>query len=276
MIARYDFFKTKYGEELLIDLIRLEDLEKYIRATPIHRLSYYDITVIDGGRGTFSIDGSEYPLRKGTVLFSAPGQIRKWNTTTTLKGYVVIFESEFLNGFFNDHGFVESLPLFNRPGTVGLKAGDYRHLTTILASIEAEIGTADRHMLRALLYQVLMFLSRRFNSNGKLLPNRYVDRFVQLVNDFYKEKRSATFYAGELNITVGHLTSLVREHFGTSTKQFILNRNILEARRLLQYTTMSVDQVAETLNYESTSYFVRAFKRQTGSTPLNFRKRADR
>jgi len=51
---RYDFNKTKYGKELLIDLIRLETLEKYpIRNRP-HVLSYYDITLITGAAG-FSI-----------------------------------------------------------------------------------------------------------------------------------------------------------------------------------------------------------------------------
>lgn len=69
MIIQYDFFRTKYGQELLIDLIRLEDLEKYIKASPVQRLSYYDITVITSGYGSLVIDLHEQPLEQETVFF---------------------------------------------------------------------------------------------------------------------------------------------------------------------------------------------------------------
>ena len=72
MITEYDFFRTKYGEELLIDLIRLEDLEKYIKLSPVQRLSYYDITVVTDGKGTFTIDNHKQDLRQNLVFFSSP------------------------------------------------------------------------------------------------------------------------------------------------------------------------------------------------------------
>ena len=91
MITQYDFFRTKYGDELLIDLIRLEDLDKYIRFSPVQRLTYYDITIIADGNGTFNIDGYEQDLRQGSVFFSAPGQIRKWNTSETPQRFCTDF-----------------------------------------------------------------------------------------------------------------------------------------------------------------------------------------
>lgn len=273
MIARYDFFRTKYGEELLIDLIRLEDLERYITATPIHRLSYYDITLISDGDGTFSIDGVEHPIGQGTILFSSPGQVRKWDTNKTPKGYVVIFEDEFLTTFFNDTSFVEQLGFFNSPGGMQLERDDYYHLVSVMEAIGKEVSvlTNDRHMLRALLYQLLAFLNRKVTSNNKKHLNRYVAGFVGLVNTSHHQQRSVNYYADHLNVTVGHLNSLVKEHLGVSAKQYILNRTILEAKRLLQYTSMGVDEIATALNYESTSYFVRIFRLQTGDTPLHFR-----
>src|SRR5688572_2051360 len=108
MITQYDFFRTKYGEELLIDLIRLESLEKYIKLSPVQRLTYYDITIIADGQGTFSIDSHEQGIRRGSIFFSSPGQIRKWKTDRVPKGYVLIFENEFLCTFFNDTQFVQN------------------------------------------------------------------------------------------------------------------------------------------------------------------------
>lgn len=63
----------------------------------------------------------------------------------------------------------------------------------------------------------------------------------------------------------------MRRALGQSTKQFIQNRRIEEAKRLLRYTDLSVTDIAEHLNYDTATYFVRAFSRQTGTTPLQFR-----
>jgi AraC family transcriptional regulator, transcriptional activator of pobA len=112
MITRYDFFKTKYGEELLIDLLYLEDLERHITLSPVQRLNYYDITIIASGEGTFSIDNYEQSLKCGSVFFTSPGQIRKWRTSKIPNGYVLIFQEEFLCTFFSDTQFIQNLSYF--------------------------------------------------------------------------------------------------------------------------------------------------------------------
>ena len=60
-VKKYDFFKTKYGDELLIDLIHLETLEKYMVVDCPHYLTYYDITLLIDGKGYFCVglDGVE-------------------------------------------------------------------------------------------------------------------------------------------------------------------------------------------------------------------------
>jgi len=285
MITQYDFFRTKYGEELLIDLIHLEDLDKYIKLSPIQRLSYYDITVITRGNGTFTIDDHEHILKQGNVFFSSPGQIRKWTTTETPQGYVLIFEDEFLCTFFNDTHFVHNLPYYNsheHPRVLPLEPNDYNQLIILLKDIQTEITsfkTNDKHILRALLYQILVLLSRKFIStypaSQKRPVNNYVSRFIQLVDRNHHQYRAVDHYARELHITSGHLNSLVKDYFGISVKKYILNKNILEAKRMLQHTDMTIEQIATRLNYETTTYFVRTFRAHTNLTPLGFRKQAN-
>jgi AraC family transcriptional regulator, transcriptional activator of pobA len=285
MITQYDFFKTKYGEELLIDLIRLEDLEKYIRCSPVQRLTYYDITVIAEGQGTFSIDNYKQPVKQGSVFFSSPAQVRKWNVTGIPKGYVLIFEEEFLCAFFNDIQFVQNLSCFNsydNPSSLQLEPKEYDQLITLLLDVRNEISSFknnDKHLLRALLYQILILLNRRFisvyPSSRKKPVNRYVSRFIQLVNANHHQYRAVDHYAQQLYITSGHLNTLVKDCFGISAKKYILNKNILEAKRMLQYTNMGIDEIACRLNYETPSYFVRTFREHTNMTPLYFRKHKD-
>ena len=281
VIVQYDFFRTKYGDELLIDLIRLEDLDKYIKASPLQRLSYYDITIIIDGCGTFSVDGCKKQLQRGCIFFSSPGQIREWDTTVPPKGYALIFEDEFLCTFFNNAQFIRQLSYF-QPGVVSpvleLVSDDLLKLTALLKDIKAEIPVSDnddKHMLRALLYQALVFLNRKFvaahPSSVKRNTNRYIERFIQLADIHFIDERSVAYYARELHITSGYLNSLVKEYYAVSVKKYILDRTLTEAKRLLLYTHMSVDEIALHLHYESTTYFVRTFRAHTQLTPLVFR-----
>ena len=61
-IPEYNFHKTKYGAELLIDIVALKGIKKYLPQKLLHRLTYYDITFITEGEGHFSINEQEYPL----------------------------------------------------------------------------------------------------------------------------------------------------------------------------------------------------------------------
>ncbi len=108
-IPSYDFYKTKYGEELLIDVVDLNYIKKYIRIHPIHQLSYFDITFITGGTGFVAIDNRKYAVAPGDVIFSMPGEIRAWEKNHQLTGYALIFEEAFLLSFFNDPLFLQNL-----------------------------------------------------------------------------------------------------------------------------------------------------------------------
>jgi len=281
IVKKYDFFKTKYGDELLIDLIHLETLEKYIMEDCPHRLTYYDITLLTGGKGYFHIDQSRYSIQKGTILFSSPGQIRYWNIETLPGGYVLIFEEEFLSRFLNDQQFINTLKYFNtgsNPPKIDLAATDIQYVTNLMENIKQEIETFsrnDKHILQALLYQALAWLNRKYTATYKTAGtenyNKYISQFSGLVNKEFKSQHSVTYYAENLNITSGHLNDLCKSHLGINAKTYIQSRIILEAKRLLLYTDLQIEVIASQLSFEETSYFIRWFRQFTGITPLSFR-----
>jgi AraC-like DNA-binding protein len=282
IVKKYDFFKTKYGDELLIDLIRLESLEKYITTDEPHYLSYYDITLITGGKGFFSIDHSRYPIEPGTIVFSSSGQVRCWDIELLPTGYVLIFEEEFLSCFLNDSQFISGLRYFNTysfPPKLSLSPQDVQYLIKLEQDIEQEIrtfNTTDKHILRALLFHVLVWLNRKYSDVYPAIvttdSNRHVRLFVNLVNREFAHHHTVSYYADALSITAGHLMDLCKSHLGISAKQYIQNRIIIEAKRLLLFSDLQVSEIALRLNFEDTSYFVRQFKHSTGATPLSFRK----
>ncbi|WP_455584387.1 AraC family transcriptional regulator [Bacteroides sp.] len=279
-IHQYQFYKTKYGEELLIDVVTLDSIRRHIGRHPVHILSYFDITVITGGSGCFSIDGKQYVLERGDVIFSRPGEIRAWDKNNLPQGYALIFEEEFLLSFFNDLSFIQNLSYFNR-NRVSAKiniVNIYIRIENLIQDIIAEVNNKqekDKHILRALLYEMLMLLNREYLKTHAVIEensqNRYIDGFIRLVDKDFRTHHDTKYYAGELCITPNYLNEIVRKSMNISPKCYIQNKIIQEAKRLLSYTELTVSEVADNLNFENLSYFIRLFRKHTHLTPLQYR-----
>ena len=78
-------------------------------------------------------------------------------------------------------------------------------------------------------------------------------------------------YAKMLNVSAGHLSDLVKDHFGKTPSDLIQERMLLEIQRILLHSNDSIKEIANTLNFEDPSYFTRFFKKHTGQSPQDYR-----
>ena len=283
-IPRYTFYKTKYGSELLVDVVELKYVKRFLTKGTVHTLTYYDITFITEGEGNFSIDNQTHKVIPCDVLFSKPGEIRNWDTGHIVNGYALIFEDEFLSSFFKDPLFVQHLSFFN----VGRKSAGlhlsnelYVRMLHLLSDIKTEIDSYkqnDVHVLRALLYEALMLLDRAYQkmlsdgSTHKEASNTRISKFMEWVGADLREHHSVQYYADKLCITPNYLNESVSSAMGISAKQYIQNKVVEEAKRLLVYTELPISEIAFELHFSTVSYFVRCFRQCTGETPLSYRK----
>ena len=176
-IPQYDFYKHKYGDELLIDVVPLNTIKKYLKEQPVHILTYYDITLITSGEGEFLIDHQANRVKPQDIIFTRPGEIRKWDDKTIQDGFALIFEEEFLLSFFNDPAFLRNLSYFHterRSSKLSLDKKAYGRISELISEIDKEIKdyqSKDKHLLRALLYETLMLLNRLYASSNALPPD---------------------------------------------------------------------------------------------------------
>ena len=282
-IPRYTFYKTKYGSELLVDVVELKYVKRFLTKGTVHTLTYYDITFITEGEGNFSVDNQMHKAVPCDVLFSKPGEIRNWDTGHIVNGYALIFEDEFLSSFFKDPLFVQHLSFFN----VGRKSAGlhlsnelYVRMLQLLSDIKTEIDSYkqnDVHVLRALLYEALMLLDRAYQkmlsdgSTHKEASSIHISKFMERVGADLREHHSVRYYADKLCITPNYLNEIVSSALGISAKQYIQNKVLEEAKRLLVYTDFPISEIAFELHFSTVSYFVRCFRQSTGETPLAYR-----
>lgn len=285
LIPQYTFYKTKYGSELLIDVVDLKYTKKYLETSIIHKLTYYDITFVTEGEGLFSIDNQTHPAIPGDVFFTKPGEIRHWDTQHITNGYALIFEDEFLSSFFKDPLFVQHLPYFNIGRTdckLHLTDKLYPRMLQLLSDIKVEINAYRRHddvqVLRALLHEALMLLNRAYlqeastRNTDKETNSLHLDKFIRLVHADSRKQHSVRYYADKLCITPNYLNEVVNTALNISAKQYIQNKVMDEAKRLLVYTNLPISEIAFELNFSTVSYFVRSFKQCTETTPLSYRQ----
>jgi two-component system, response regulator YesN len=74
-----------------------------------------------------------------------------------------------------------------------------------------------------------------------------------------------------VRLSAGHLNKLFREYAGTTVIEFLNAERVVRARRLLRESKLRVHEVASSVGYNSPRSFIRAFKRQTGITPAQYR-----
>jgi AraC-like DNA-binding protein len=142
-----------------------------------------------------------------------------------------------------------------------------------------EKKTNSQHIIAALKLLALLYQLRDFVSDfqqweqGFTTPQQILfKKFIQLVNNYYLEKRTIEEYAELLFITPNHLSQMVKAASGKNALSFINERIMTEAKSLIRYTDFDMAQIAWQLNFSDPANFGKFFKRQAGQTPLEFRK----
>ncbi len=278
-VPRVAFDRRKYGRHLLIDVAWVHELTGFIVGAP-HALEFFDVILVTRGRGCLWLDSHRHAVRPGTMFFTTPGQIRRWDTTR-LDGMCLFFEETFTRDFLQDDAFVRRLPYFHvDPARAALMLGPAaaRRVQARLAAMQREIAHYRRDstdLLRAQVHETLLVLARHYAAAHRVQPqrptHRVVSRFLELVERDAVRRHRVADYAAELAVTPGHLSVLCTEYTGQRAKRLLHNVLAARARRMLLYTDESAARIGVSLGFEDASYFSRFFRRETGQTPTAFR-----
>jgi AraC family transcriptional activator of pobA len=135
-------------------------------------------------------------------------------------------------------------------------------------------GAAE--IIRALLRILLVKAGRwRVREPASTTPQRalsLVRNFQLLVELNFKDWQALAPYARELGVTINHLNDVISEATGRPAGEHIRQRRLLDAKRLLLYSELSVAEIGYRLGFKDPSYFGRFFRRYESRTPAEFRE----
>ncbi|WP_407426799.1 helix-turn-helix domain-containing protein [Arcticibacter sp.] len=248
-----------------------------------HRHNFYHIVLFTKGRGTHAIDFENFEVRPYQIYFMIPGQVHSWDFQGVVDGYVINFSTSFFQSFLLRPDYLENFVFFNgslSQAVIDIPLSKQQHLGAVFEQILLEFNHQGRFgsdLLRTLLLQIFIGVSRTITEHDVPVASTYnqilLRNFRLLIDKHFNELRLPKEYADLLYITPNHLNALCNDTLGFSAGELIRKRVMLESKRLLVNLNLSISEIADQLNFSDNSYFSRFFKKYTGTSPEEFRKK---
>lgn len=239
-----------------------------------HRHDFFQLTFVIKGKGWHEIDFKKHKINGRQIFFMKPGQVHSWAFAKGAQGYVIEFTRESLPSVSAKSLFLlKQIPLI--PDAVTFKKEllwqDFAKTCELMIKAFTNKSEYFEVSLEGLLQSLLVPLLRASEGSTQHNTSTLIEKFQHLVDEYYQTEHQVGFYAKKMNMTPKALTMQVRRSLKKSPRAVIQERFILEAKRMLSYSDMSVAEVGYELGFDDANYFTRFFTKAAKISPSNFR-----
>lgn len=242
-----------------------------------HRHDHFTIILVEKAQGSHQIDFQHYDLAPNLVFFISPEQIHHLTITDGVpQGQVLMFTPDFLLEYSILPERLSELDLFfncDEAKPLALSLAQMQELQGYLSKIASESASENAYRWEAIgaWLKLLLLDLRRIKSNLHQENIRWDKRKAEIVRQFkhdveahFRQWHQVQQFAEAQTLSSNYLNEVIKSETGTSAKDFIQNRLLLEAKRLAQYSDLTVKQIAFTLGYEDVAQFSKFFKKSEG------------
>lgn len=249
------------------------------------RINALGVLFCSKGSILISSDLEHHVINPRSMFVCPPGSIVQIESEQDAAVHFIFCEEEFVNRVHLDQK--QLLHLFMEVRTTPCLQLDDSEWSSINHTLE-EIFTEGRSgredpfsaeimysLFRAVAYRISRVIDDRMKTRKETpsLPRHtaYFNAFIEELSHNYMQERSVGFYADRLHLTPKYLTTLLRTTTGRTATQWIDDYVVLEAKNLLKYSSMNIQEVAYYLHFPNQSFFGKYFKQHTGMTPSAYR-----
>lgn len=242
-----------------------------------HRDDHYLFFLLEKGSGTLMIDFNQIQLSGSMLYYVLPTQVHNRMRNEALEGWFIAVDTALVP--VECRNVFESSLLLQQP--YALNEARFRQCRTLLVLLlekYEEDGANPFYIpvIHPLLQSFLAIAACCYNESAN--TNLKVSRPAQLASQFkhllVKELRttkSPAAYASMLNVSESYLNESIRKTTGFSVIYWVQQEVMMEAKRLLYYSQLTVKEIAHALGYADHSYFSRLFRKVTGTSAVAFR-----
>ncbi len=285
---KYPFMIGLEEDFLLNDIRHKEEFNSgdYPLDYPI-RLDGIAICICRKGNGYVNLNLRQHHIKDNTLFICAPNDIIQ---VPEQKNEPIFVETIFISTHFLKEMYISLstfVPFFmsvKENPTYQLTEEEINELDRIYQLLKEEVGKPDnfnkeilRNVMAAYLYKLGSILYKKapeLQTEELKLPKReeiLFNDFIRLLKEYHKTERRVDFYAEKLYLTPKHFSSVIKRVSGKTAGKWIDDYVILEAKTLLRYSPMSIQEVAFYLNFANASFFGKYFKHHTGMSPSEYK-----
>ncbi|MFG0411196.1 helix-turn-helix domain-containing protein [Pseudomonas sp. FYR_11] len=244
---------------------------------PHQHAELFQLLYVQRGQAQVEIEGTRFAISEAAIQVVPPLTVHGFRFSADIQGHVLTFGAALVANLEQRLG--APLAVLSKPVSYPL-GRDRAHLRSLIETLQQEYqgNAASRAaMLEALVTALMVWISRR-QQLGQAPRTRderdhqLLGQYLRLVEAHYREHLSIEAFAARLNVQSLQLNQLCRALSGQTALQVVHQRLLLEARRSLVYTRMSIGQLSDSLGFSDPTYFARWFKRLSGQTPNAYRR----
>lgn len=249
---------------------RLEALEPH--TSQREHLASYLFFLVEKGEGTVHFGGRQFQLTAGDCAFldcSTPYSHRSSENLWALRW--AHFYGAGMPGIYEKY--------IQRGGAVCFPTRygqQYRALLQEIHEIAAsELYIRDMKLYEKLVCLLTLLMEESWNPSGQACGSRRARRDLQPVRRYleehYQQRISLDELAEQFYINKYYLTRIFKEYYGVSVNSYLQQLRITQAKQLLRFTNLPVEQIAAQCGIPDPNYFSRAFRKVEGVSPGQFR-----
>lgn len=285
-INRYTFSDISTSSSYIVKNFVIANSDDTISDISLdHPFSFNGVVLIICRKGSdrIRINYKEYTVDESTIITILPNQVvERFDYSKDLFVDFLAFSFEFISDFVLPKDFNIPQRIANQPV---LKISE-EDLTNLLKYRSFIIETFNNkrykyfeQTLKGQLFSLMTVIASLYAELGSepkakasSRNEEIVEQFLLLLREHHKTERTATFYADKMCLTSKYLSTTLKKVTGRSINSWIEDASVLSAKILLKSTNLTVLQISEEMNYPSSSYFGRFFKKSTGMTPVEYRE----
>ena len=266
------------GEFLMISLA---DFDQFLLKETTIKSKFYALIIIESGSGNLFIDQEIHDLKKDRIFFMTYNQVFLFTEAKDCRGFAVFFTKSFYNLIYTGNRKIKNVTAFSDlPAFIDCSKSELSNFKNDFADLRKEFYSPTVLSKEILCLSLKMIMLKYIRKTGQTNysefktdhKNSYIEDFRNLVEIHFKELKRTSDYAAKLTITANYLNALIKEKLDLSAENYIQNRVILEAERLLLNTALSVTEISYELGFSDKSHFGKYFKKINHDSPNNFRK----
>lgn len=250
------------------------------------RIDAFNIILTLAGAAHIEVDTEEYELRPDTIMNLIGVKIlRNVTFSDDYKGYHLMVSKPFYDDVFKEgkHLTPETAMYKTHFPYDNILPQESRLLEECIQNIIKTIGRTDhiwyRRMIETTVRIFFMEVGNIIIAKTPLAEDYNLTnydilfyRFIQLVFDNSKERKTVGFYADKLCLSPDYLSQAIKSFSKKPISWWINDALVLQAKTLLMDNSMTIQQIVETMKFSDQSSFGRFFKKNTGKSPAEYRK----